>query len=90
MIKNFNTKLIIKCKKIKNIVYLICIRKKIIILTLWINFYLNKLKVILMNDNLKKYQDILINLTLENKTIYLDEIDKNKFFDLYNLKKFNE
>ena len=43
-----------------------------------------------MNDNLKKYQDILINLTLENKTIYLDEIDKNKFFDLYNLKKFNE
>ena len=35
-----------------------------------------------MNDNLKKYQDILINLTLENKTIYLDEIDKNKFLDL--------
>lgn len=43
-----------------------------------------------MNDNFKKYQDVFIDLTLNNKTIFLNGIDKNNFFDLYNLKKFNE
>lgn len=43
-----------------------------------------------MNDNFVGYQDALINFTLKNKTIYLDKIDKNKFFDLYNFKKFND
>lgn len=43
-----------------------------------------------MNDDLKKYQDILVNLTLENKTICLDKIDQKNFFDLYNLNVFNQ
>ena len=44
----------------------------------------------MMNDDLKKYQDILVDLTLENKTICLDDIDRENFFDLYNLNVFNE
>lgn len=43
-----------------------------------------------MNDDLKKYQDILVDLTLENKTICLDDIDRENFFDLYDLSTFNE
>ncbi len=43
-----------------------------------------------MDDSLKKYQEVLINLTLENKTIYLDKIDRNNFLDLHEFKNYNK
>ncbi|BAK80932.1 helicase [Candidatus Arthromitus sp. SFB-rat-Yit] len=43
-----------------------------------------------MSDSLKRYQDVSINFSLDNKTIYLDNIYNEDFLDLYVLKSYNE
>lgn len=52
--------------------------------------FLHRVKVIFMSDSLRRYQDISINLTLDNKTIYLDNLNDEDFLDLYILKSYNE
>jgi len=52
--------------------------------------FLHRVKVIFMSDSLRKYQDISVNLTLDNRTIYLDNLHDEDFLDLYILKSYNE
>lgn len=43
-----------------------------------------------MNEILRKYQNMLIDLTLDNKTIYLDDIHKGDYFDFYKIRRYSE
>ncbi len=43
-----------------------------------------------MNDILRKYQDMLIDFTLNNNTICLNEDHKSSYFDLYTIKSYSE
>ncbi len=49
--------------------------------------FLHRVKVIFMSDSLRKYQDISVNLTLDNRTIYLDNLHDEDFFRFIYFKK---